>query len=87
MPTVTDAEYRVARAVLFDGATDETAARRLFTTHWTVKTHLRRLYLKTGVHTRTALAVAVWSGQVQINRFSDNRDLLYDLRTLVEASP
>lgn len=59
-------QWKVARAVLADGATDEAAGKRLFIAMDTVKTHLRKLYRRTQVGSRTELAIKVWSGQLDL---------------------
>lgn len=48
------------------GANDATVARDLGITRHTVKSHMERLYDKTGVHTRTAVvALALRNGWIE----------------------
>lgn len=56
---VTEREGDILRELLRDGATNEMIGRRLYITVDTVKTHMKRLMAKAGVHTRTELAVQI----------------------------
>lgn len=59
-------EYALLRAMLFDGATNRVIGKRLFVCEDTVKTHLKHVYVKCGIHDRLALAIAVMSGAIEI---------------------
>lgn len=50
-------QFRVARELAFDGASNETIARRLGIDVETVRIHFRAVYRKTGMGNRTELAV------------------------------
>lgn len=63
---VTPGEYRVCRALCIDGAVNRLLAKRLLCTEDTIKTHIKQLLMKTGCADRTALAVAVWSGRIEL---------------------
>lgn len=60
-PTVllTRSELEVLKQLVRDGADNATIGQRLYVTEETVKTHMSRLLRKTGMGSRTALAVAV----------------------------
>lgn len=61
---VSPGQAKVLREFLRDGATNKVIGQRLFVTEDTVKTHMKRLFEKAGVHDRAALAVAVLRGQI-----------------------
>jgi DNA-binding NarL/FixJ family response regulator len=61
---VSASERRVLEAFMFDGSDNETIARRLSLTSDTVRTHLRNIYARAGIHTRTELALAIERQQV-----------------------
>lgn len=63
---VSPAQYRVLRALLHDGADNDTLARRLGIGVPTIKDHLRVLFAATGTTTRTELVVAVLRGRVRV---------------------
>lgn len=63
---ISRARWRVARAVLADGATDKVAADRLDLSPATTKQHMKELYAELGVAGRTQLAIQVWSGQLDL---------------------
>ncbi len=62
---LTSAERRVARLVA-EGRTNREVASELFVTSATVEAHLTRIYRKLGIRSRTALALAVADGAVQL---------------------
>lgn len=53
--------------LLRDGALDQHIASRLFISLNTVKTHLKRIYIKTGCLTRTHLAIQSLRGDIQFD--------------------
>lgn len=59
-------QWKVARAILSDGASNEVAARRLFVAEDTIKTHVKTIYQRAKVATRLELAIQVWSGQLDL---------------------
>jgi DNA-binding CsgD family transcriptional regulator len=91
-PTVIRATYRqytVLRALLFDGASNAQIAQRLFLTEDTVKTHMRRIFDLLGVRDRQGVAIAVWSGAVDVfmvRADGTSRHLLEELRQLQYAN-
>lgn len=62
---ITAHQARVLDQLCKDGATNDTIARRLRIRPETVRSHLSRMYQATGTDSRTALAVAVLTGQVR----------------------
>ena len=63
---LTATEFRVLKALMIDGADNETIARRVGGIGLqTVKTHMRRIYKKTGLHWRAELVLAVERGDVR----------------------
>lgn len=56
---LTPAQFRVARALLHDGATNDRLATRLRLAPDTVRSHLKDIYLATATGTRTEFVVAV----------------------------
>lgn len=67
------AQFVVARAFLFDGASNRTVAKRCFITEDTVKSHMKSIMRKVGVSDRTEAAVLVWSGEVDIVHLGSQR--------------
>lgn len=56
---LTPRERDVARELAFDGATNEEIADRLEVSVHTVASHLKAVYMKTGIRNRAGLAVAL----------------------------
>ena len=64
--TVTPKQFRVARELARDGADNETIARRLDCSIETVRSHLSGLYERTGMQSRTELAVALARQHIEL---------------------
>jgi DNA-binding CsgD family transcriptional regulator len=82
-------QYTVLRALLFDAASNAQIAKRLTLTEDTVKTHMRRIFNLLGVRDRQAVAIAVWSGAVDVFMVladGSSRHLLEELRQLQYAN-
>lgn len=67
------AEFAVARAFGHDGASNREIGTRLFITEDTVKSHMKVLLKKVDVRDRSGLAVAIWSGDVNIVHVGSRR--------------
>lgn len=63
---VTKREYDVATELLRRGGTNQQIAQKLFVSEDTVKTHMKRLLLRTGSASRTELIVAVFRDRVRL---------------------
>lgn len=63
---VSYAEWRVAKQLLADGASNARIAIRLSCAEDTVKSHLRKLLQRTGTRTRTEFVVAVLGGEIRL---------------------
>lgn len=70
---LTHAEFAVARAFAFDGAANKVIGSRLFITEDTVKSHMKAIIKKIGVHDRSGVAVAIWSGDVDVVHLGSQR--------------
>lgn len=82
---VTYRQYVLLRAMLFDGASNWETGRRLELSEDTIKSHLRKLFVKIGVRDRLALCIAVWSGAVDVQMVCADgsiKHLLDELRQL-----
>lgn len=62
----TQTEVRVLAELTRDGAANADIGKRLHMSLDTVKTHLKKIGDKTGIHTRTALVAAIYRGTVVI---------------------
>lgn len=72
-------QFQAARALLYDGTSYETVARRMGLSINTVAEHMKQVFRKTQVSSSLELAVAVWSGRMRIVD-PLGRDLMYYLR-------
>ena len=63
---ITRAELKVLRALMLDGADNATVAGRVGVSIDTVKTHMKRIYRKTGCETRTELVVSIGRGWIRL---------------------
>jgi DNA-binding CsgD family transcriptional regulator len=63
---VTRQEFRVAQALLFNGATNAAIGKKLFLSEDTVKSHMKKLLARTGAATRTELMAAVFRGHLRL---------------------
>ncbi|MCG6904397.1 MAG: LuxR C-terminal-related transcriptional regulator [Rhodobacter sp.] len=61
---LTPRECEIAR-LTSQGMTNKEIAQTLEISHWTVATHLRRIYDKTDVHRRAALSSAISAGRLR----------------------
>lgn len=59
-------EIEVLRGLMVDGADNRTVGRRVHVGEETIKTHMRRIYHKTGMPSRTALVLALARGDLVI---------------------
>ena len=64
LDALTPRESEIAR-LMCQGMTNKEIAQTLDISHWTVATHLRRIYDKTNVHRRAALSSAIWGGRLR----------------------
>jgi DNA-binding NarL/FixJ family response regulator len=62
----TQREYDVVTRLLRYGWTNAEIARDLWLTEDTVKTHMKRLAVRTGVRSRTELVVAIFRGRIRL---------------------
>lgn len=65
---ISPAQQRVLDELMRDGADTDIIARRLTLSPWTVRSHMNAVLKATGQPTRTALAVALFRGQLRIHR-------------------
>ena len=70
---LTHAQFVVARAFAFDGASNRTIASRCYIVEDTVKSHMKAILRACGVTDRAALAVVLWSGEVDAVHLGSQR--------------
>jgi DNA-binding NarL/FixJ family response regulator len=64
---ITDAQAKVLRQFMRDGATNAEIATRMFLTEHTVKCHMKQLLRRTGCASRTALAIDLFRERVTVH--------------------
>jgi DNA-binding NarL/FixJ family response regulator len=69
----TFAQYKVLIELCKDGASNRIISRRLYCSEETIKCHIRRLLLMTGLGNRTELVAAVWSQRVIVEKPAEMR--------------
>ena len=64
---LTSREMAVLNELMQDGASNRVIGRRLYCSEDTVKTHLKRIYAKTGCHERASLVVALFRKHIVVD--------------------